>query len=105
MNMPSSISLESTLSLDTSQLDTNSRTSSSGRQALASAVSAINQSGLWPGRELRIRTDTSTHSLTVQIVNSETDEVMEQIPSELALRLASELKQTRSSDEEVDTTA
>jgi len=99
MIIPSSISPE-----PASSYEANSTTQNPGRQALASAVAAINQSGLWPGRELRIRTDTSTHDLTVQIINSETDEVMEQIPSEFALRLAAELGEAGSGTEDLNTT-
>jgi uncharacterized FlaG/YvyC family protein len=66
--------------------------STSDRRALAGAVTAINQSGIWPGRSLRIETDGLTHQLTIQLLNSETNEVMDQIPSELALRMAAELK-------------
>jgi uncharacterized FlaG/YvyC family protein len=73
----------------------NATTPNPDKQALVSAVSAINQSGLWPGRMLKIHTDTSTHDVTVQIVNSETNEVIEQIPSEVALRLAADLVSTK----------
>jgi uncharacterized FlaG/YvyC family protein len=58
---------------------------------LASAVNAINQSGLWPGTTLKVHLDTTSRSLTVQIINSESGEVMEQIPSEVALQLAADL--------------
>ena len=66
------------------------------RQALAGAVAAVNQSGLWPGRMLRVHTDLSTHSLTVQILNSQSGEVIEQIPSEVALQMAADLAKTSS---------
>jgi flagellar protein FlaG len=62
-----------------------------GRRALANAIAAINQSGLWPGRGLRIHMDLSSQRLTVQVVNSETDEIIDQIPSEEVLRMAVEL--------------
>lgn len=62
------------------------------RRPLAIAIAAINQSGLWPGRGLRIHVDIPTQRLTVQVVNSETDEVLDQIPSETVLRMASELR-------------
>jgi uncharacterized FlaG/YvyC family protein len=62
-----------------------------GRRLLASAVNAINQTGMWPGTALKIHVDTATRSLTVQIINSQTEEVLSQIPSEQALRMASEL--------------
>jgi uncharacterized FlaG/YvyC family protein len=61
------------------------------RRVLASAVSAINQSGLWPGTTLKIHYDIASQHLTVQYIDSETDEVVDQIPSEQALRMAQEL--------------
>jgi uncharacterized FlaG/YvyC family protein len=61
------------------------------RRVLASAITAIDQSSLWPGRALRIHFDLATQSLTVQVVNSETNEIVDQIPSEEVLRMASEL--------------
>jgi uncharacterized FlaG/YvyC family protein len=61
------------------------------RRLLANAVAAICQSDLWPGRMLKIHYDTTAQKLTVQIVNSETEEVLDQIPSEEVLRLALEL--------------
>jgi len=61
------------------------------RRALASAVAALNQSGLWQGTSLRIHYDLASQRLTVQFVNSDTDEVVDQIPSEEALRLSADL--------------
>jgi uncharacterized FlaG/YvyC family protein len=61
------------------------------RRILANAVAAINQSGLWPGTTLKIHYDIATQHLTVQYVDSLTDEVVDQIPSEQALRMAQEL--------------
>lgn len=66
----------------------------SDRRALASAVATINGSGVWPGRSLRVQLDGLTHRLTIQLLNSETNEVMDQIPSEIALRMAAELQTT-----------
>jgi uncharacterized FlaG/YvyC family protein len=62
-----------------------------GRRAVASAVAAMNQSGLWPGMSLKIHYDMPTQRLTVQFIDSENNEVMYQIPSEDALRMAQEL--------------
>ena len=64
---------------------------SQNRRALANAVAAINSSSLWPGRALKIHFDLTTRHLTVQIVNSGTEEVLDQIPSEEVLQMASEL--------------
>ena len=61
------------------------------RHALASAVRTINQSGMWPGRELAFHVDPVTRRFTVEVLNSETGEILEQIPSEEALKIAAEL--------------
>lgn len=64
---------------------------SQDRQVLAGAVAAINRAGLWPGVSLKVHYDLSSQRLTVQFINSETDAVLDQIPSEEALRMAVEL--------------
>jgi uncharacterized FlaG/YvyC family protein len=61
------------------------------RRAVANAVAAMNQSGLWPGMSLKIHYDMPTQRLTVQFIDSENNQVMYQIPSEDALRMAQEL--------------
>lgn len=61
------------------------------RRLLSNAVAALRQSGIWAGRVLRIHRDMETQKLTVQFVNSQTNEIMDQIPSEDVLRMASEL--------------
>ncbi len=61
------------------------------RQALANAVANINRAGLWPGVSLKVHYDLLSQRLTVQFINSETDAVLDQIPSEEALRMAGEL--------------
>jgi uncharacterized FlaG/YvyC family protein len=61
------------------------------RQVLAQAVSALNQSGQWPDTSIRIHFDVETRSFTVQFVDPTTDEVVDQIPSEEAIRLSQEL--------------
>lgn len=58
------------------------------RQAIVSAINKVNDSEIWPGRFLRIHTDTATRQITIQVLNSATDEVVDQIPSEEALKLA-----------------
>ncbi|SPE40794.1 hypothetical protein SBA3_3920026 [Candidatus Sulfopaludibacter sp. SbA3] len=65
--------------------------SNQDRRLLASAIVAIQESALWPGRALKIHFDIPTQRLTVQVVNSETEEVLDQIPSEEVLRMALEL--------------
>jgi len=66
--------------------------SAEDRRSLAKAVQSINESGQWPGRDLVVRVDPGTHRFTVQVLNSATREVLEQIPSEEALKMAAELK-------------
>lgn len=61
------------------------------RRLLANAIAVIQQSDLWPGRMLKVHVDIATQRLTVQVVNSETEEVLDQIPSQEALQMASEL--------------
>jgi uncharacterized FlaG/YvyC family protein len=85
MNVPPTTSARSPLS--TGEIAPQSQ----NRRALANALATINQSGLWPGRALKIHFDMTTRRLTVQIVNSETEEVLDQIPSEEVLRMALEL--------------
>jgi len=70
---------------------------SDSRRQLANAVAAVNQSELWPGRALKVHFDVETQRLTVQIVNSENDEVVDQIPPEQVLRMAAELAGSDSS--------
>jgi hypothetical protein len=61
------------------------------RRDLVDAVRAINRSGLlWPGRELMFRSDPASHQLVVEMLNTETQEVVDQIPSQEVLRMAAE---------------
>jgi uncharacterized FlaG/YvyC family protein len=63
------------------------------RRQLANAVQAINQSDLLgPGRELMLRIDPSTRKAVVQIVNSDTREVLDQMPSERVLEMMAPAK-------------
>ena len=66
-------------------------TNAENRQVLAKAVQSINQSNLWPGRELVFHVDPATRSFTVEVLNSETGEILGQIPSEEVLKAAAEL--------------
>ena len=70
--------------------------SAQDRSELVKAVQSINQSGLWPGRDLVVRLDPGTQRFTVQVLNSVTRDVLEQIPSEEALRMAAELSSSES---------
>jgi uncharacterized FlaG/YvyC family protein len=61
------------------------------RRILAKAAAAISQSGIWPGRTLKIHLDMATQKLTLRVVNSQTSEIVDQIPSDNVLRMASEI--------------
>jgi hypothetical protein len=61
------------------------------RSIAVRAVRSINQSGLLPGRQLLFHIDPTTHGLTFQVVNSDTGQVLDQIPLEAVLKLAAEL--------------
>jgi uncharacterized FlaG/YvyC family protein len=81
-----------------------SNSSDQSRRVLANAVAAINNQSAWPGRLLKIHVDPMTRHVTIQVVNSETEEVLDQIPSELVLRMASELpKETGASNSDNST--
>ena len=60
---------------------------------LVHAVKAVNAAEMF-GRdnELRFRRDERTQRMLVQVVNSETHEVISQVPPEYVLRLAEDLK-------------
>jgi flagellar protein FlaG len=61
---------------------------------VAAAVQALNQSEYaGPTREITILLDPKTHRPMVRIVDKETGEVVQQIPSEFVLRMAQEAKQ------------
>ena len=63
------------------------------RRALIQAVRAINGSGLFgQENELSFAFDRPSHKTVVRIVDRETREVVQQIPSEQVLRLAEEIK-------------
>jgi uncharacterized FlaG/YvyC family protein len=75
---------------------------SQDRRQLASAIATVDQSGVWPGRSLRIHFDQTTQSLTVQVVNSQSDEVVDQIPSEEVLQMALMLGSSKALKDEID---
>lgn len=61
---------------------------------VAAAVQELNDSGYsGPTRELTILLDPKTHRPMVRIVDKETGEVVQQIPSEFVLRMAREAKE------------
>lgn len=64
------------------------------RNQLAAAVRALNQSGLYgQDRELQFARDAGTKTMVIKVVQSQTGEVLEQIPPEEVLRAAEVLQQ------------
>jgi uncharacterized FlaG/YvyC family protein len=56
---------------------------------LVRAVHSLNQSGvLGESNQLVFHRDTETHRMVIQIVNRQTNEVVQQLPPEYVLRLA-----------------
>jgi uncharacterized FlaG/YvyC family protein len=65
------------------------------QRKLIHAVKAVNATDLFgQDNELTFVLDRNTRRAVVRIVNRETREVVEQIPSEYVLRMAEELKRT-----------
>src|ERR1700678_2342681 len=88
MGVPATSSAMSPLSFgDIPQNQAPNQATSQDRRVLAGAIASINQSDLWPGRVLRIHFDLPTQSLTVQVVNSADNEILDQIPSEAVFRM------------------
>jgi uncharacterized FlaG/YvyC family protein len=66
---------------------------------VATAVQSLNQNGAaGPGREFSIAIDGKTKLPVVRIVNSATNELIEQIPSQYILDLAQQINQETSSN-------
>lgn len=64
------------------------------RRELVKAVKAVNQAELYgEGRELTYSIDRSTKRLVTKVVDTNTGDVVVQIPAEYVLRLAEEYKQ------------
>jgi uncharacterized FlaG/YvyC family protein len=73
--------------------------SASATRELATAVQALNQNGAaGPGREFSIAIDGKTKVPVVRIVDSSTNELIEQIPSQYILDLAQQINQETSSN-------
>jgi uncharacterized FlaG/YvyC family protein len=76
-----------------------STVSASATREVASAVQALNQNGAaGPGREFSIAIDGKTRVPVVRIVDSNTNELIEQIPSQYILDLAQQITQETSSN-------
>jgi uncharacterized FlaG/YvyC family protein len=66
---------------------------------VASAVQVLNQNGTaGPGREFSIAIDGKSRVPVVRIVDSKTNELIEQIPSQYILDLAEQIKQETASN-------
>jgi uncharacterized FlaG/YvyC family protein len=66
---------------------------------VATAVQTLNQNGTaGPGREFSIAIDGKTRIPVVRIVDSVTNELIEQLPSQYILDLAQQIKQETSSN-------
>jgi uncharacterized FlaG/YvyC family protein len=86
MNVSSPVQSPYLLALD------NSAPAAQTKRQLATAVQAINQSDLLgPGRELMLSLDPGTRRSVVQIVNSDTREILDQVPSEQVLEMQAAL--------------
>lgn len=73
--------------------------SASTTREVATAVQTLNQNGTaGPGREFSIAIDGKTKVPVVRIVDSKTNELIEQIPSQYILDLAKQLEQESSSN-------
>jgi uncharacterized FlaG/YvyC family protein len=72
--------------------------SPSANREVATAVQTLNQNGTaGPGREFSIAIDGKTKVPVVRIVDSNTNELIEQIPSQYILDLAQQINQETSS--------
>jgi uncharacterized FlaG/YvyC family protein len=73
--------------------------SASATREVASAVQVLNQNGAaGPGREFSIAIDAKTKVPVVRIVDSNTNELIEQIPSQYILDLAQQITKETSSN-------
>lgn len=59
------------------------------------AVKALNSTEMFGDNELEFQRDPQTQRMLVRVVNRKTREVISQVPPEYVLRLAQDLKQTR----------
>jgi uncharacterized FlaG/YvyC family protein len=67
---------------------TKSREDVDAQQAMIAAVRALNKSELLgSGRELKFTRDSQTQKMVIQIVDSTSGDVVDQIPSEQVLRI------------------
>jgi flagellar protein FlaG len=67
--------------------------------AVRSAVDAISQSGIIAGsRQLSFLVDTATERLVVRVIDTETGEVVSQIPTDQVLQIAATLSGAKQAD-------
>src|SRR5271157_5072222 len=62
------------------------------------AVKALNGTEMFGDNELDFQRDPQTHRMIVRVLNRKTKEVVSQVPPEYVLRLAEDMKQTRTSN-------
>jgi uncharacterized FlaG/YvyC family protein len=89
------VSLQSNLRPDSAtQVLADSPAQRAQRREVASAVKTVNDSGaLGSDREMTLSIDRATREVVTKIVNTNTGEVLYQMPAEYALRMAEEYKQ------------
>ena len=91
MNILSINNLASTLGASSSQAQTLPRPLGPDQKALLQAVKAVNNAKLLgPENELTLKLDPKAGLAVVQIVNTETGDLVAQIPNEDVLKLAEE---------------
>jgi flagellar protein FlaG len=66
------------------------------RRQILQASKSVNESGLLGRNQLVFSVDSQTHKTIIRIEDSETHEVVMQIPPEYVLRLAQELRESSS---------
>ncbi len=72
----------------------------SEKRELASALRAINESGVLPAdREVTFSTDTTTRKLVVQVVDKQSRSVVVQWPSAYALQMAKDYRSAQARNE------
>lgn len=90
MRIDSSVPASSTIDTSVNSLKDSLQIQSENRK-LIQAVRAINASGSLGENELTFFLDPHSRRSIIKIVNRQTQEVVEQIPSEVALRLSQDL--------------
>lgn len=85
-----------------SQQGADASTSKEAAQATKEAVEALNEKALAQQRSLRFKVHDDTGQMVVSLVDSKSDEVIRQIPTEEALKLAEALAEQEQGLESLD---